>query len=69
MIRCIPTAKDGISCLGYVMRKFLYALEDHFDALADDRQGYVSGSLSRWIGKIFAVAGDVLQVGLRSGKS
>jgi hypothetical protein len=48
------------------MRKLFYALEDHFDALADDRMGRVSGWLSRRVGKVFAVVGDVLQVGLSS---
>lgn len=57
----------GVSS-GYVMRKFLYALEDHFEALADDREGFVSGWLSRRVGKAFAVIGDVVQAGLRFGK-
>lgn len=44
------------------MSKLLYALEDYFDALADERAGYWSGRLSRSLGTLFAVFGDVLRM-------
>jgi len=43
------------------MSRLLYTLEDHFDALADKRDGHLSGWMSRFLGNLFAVIGDVLQ--------
>lgn len=48
------------------MSQLLYKLEDHFDALADEWQGYVMGWLSRRMRALFAIAGDLLQAGTRS---
>lgn len=44
------------------MTRLFYALEDHFDALAERRQGYLSGRLSRTLTRLFGWIGDVLQV-------
>jgi|JRYH01.1.fsa_nt_gb hypothetical protein len=43
------------------MSKLLYKLEDHFDALADEWQGYFMGWLSRGLRGFFALIGDVMQ--------
>lgn len=43
------------------MSKLLYKLEDHFDALADEWQGYFMGALSRGLRGLFALAGDVVR--------
>lgn len=45
------------------MSNLLYMIEDHFAAVADERQGSISGSLSRGLGALFAVAGDILHAG------
>jgi hypothetical protein len=41
------------------MTGLLYALEDHFDAVAAEREGQVSGRVSRSISSLCAIAGDV----------
>ena len=46
------------------MSKLLYLLEDHFDAVAQTRQGSISGWLSRGLRSLFGVAGDVLQASI-----
>ncbi len=46
------------------MSSLLYMLEDHFAAVADERQGSISGSVSRGLGVLFAVAGDILHAGV-----
>jgi len=43
------------------MSKLLYKLEDHFDALADEWQGYLMGRLSRGLRGFFALIGDFVQ--------
>ncbi len=43
------------------MSKLLYKLEDHFDALADQWQGYFMGNLSRGLRGLFAVVGDIVR--------
>lgn len=45
------------------MSKLLYKLEDHFDALADEWQGYFMGWVSRGLRGFFATVGDVIQPG------
>lgn len=42
------------------MSKLLYILEDHFDALAERRQG-ITGLISRGLRTLFGYAGDVMQ--------
>ncbi len=42
------------------MSRLLYMLEDHFAAVADERPGSLSGSLSRGLGAVFAVVGDMM---------
>jgi hypothetical protein len=44
------------------MTGLLYALEDHFDAVASLHEGEVSGRVSRSISSLCAVAGDVLSM-------
>ncbi len=43
------------------MTKLLYTLEDHFDAIAEQQRGYVSGWLSAGLRGLFGLAGDVLR--------
>ena len=42
------------------MRKSLYALEDHFDAVSEERGGTLAGWLSECASKLFGVLGDIL---------
>lgn len=59
----------GVWFLGVLyMRKYLYALEDHFCALSEEMAGTIAGHLSGGASKLFAVLGDVLQVGLDPNK-
>jgi hypothetical protein len=51
------------------MRKSLYALEDYFCAVSDDRIGTVSGWLSGRLAKLCGLLGDILQAGLDTRKS
>jgi hypothetical protein len=51
------------------MRKSLYALEDHFCAVSEERGGTVSGWLSGRVGKMFGLLGDILQAGLDARRS
>src|SRR5690606_17642397 len=44
-----------------VMSNLLFMLEGHFDALADEWQGYFMGWLSRGLRGFFALIGDVMQ--------
>jgi len=46
------------------MSRLLYTLEDHFDALAEQRRGSMLGWVSRALRVTFALVGDVLQGGL-----
>jgi hypothetical protein len=50
------------------MSRLLYTLEDYFDALADQRKGYVSGWFSRCLSNLFAVTGDVCQANVGSSR-
>lgn len=44
------------------MAKLLYTLEDHFDVVAVERKGHLSGLLSLVLSRVFAIAGDVVRV-------
>lgn len=50
------------------MTRLFYALEDHFDALADRRQGFFSRRLSRALTRLFGWIGDILQASSDSTK-
>lgn len=48
------------------MSKLLYVLEDHFAAVADEREGSLSGSVSRGLGALFAIMGDMFHSSVAS---
>ncbi len=47
------------------MSNLLYALEDHFATVADQRSGSLLGSMSRGLGAVFAVVGEMFDIGRR----
>jgi hypothetical protein len=48
------------------MSKVFYALEDYFDVVARERNGLMSGWLSRALGSLFALGGDLLAISISS---
>jgi hypothetical protein len=51
------------------MSKLFYSLEDYFHAVAWERQGHVSGLISRMLGAVFAVSGDFLSLSAPSRRA
>ena len=51
------------------MSKLLYMLEDHFAAVAYEREGSLYGSVSRGLGVLCAIAGGIFHVSMPSRRS